>query len=240
MKKKMPRMNKNISEIEKFTSIANSWWDIDGPFKKLHEINPTRLEYICNQIRKHINKEDISGLEILDIGCGGGIVSVPLARLGAKVTGLDAGDENIIVAKQYAETKGLNIEYLSSDISKLKRKYDVILCLEVVEHVDNLEEFTKNIAQLLKPNALVIFSTINHTLKAFAFAIVAAEYILNWVPRGTHSFDKFVKPSDLTNILEENNINISDVTGMSYNVISKKWSLSRDIDVNYFVTGVYS
>ena len=231
-------MTKNISEIEKFTSLADSWWDIDGPFKTLHEINPTRLEYICNQIRKHIGKEDISGLEILDIGCGGGIVSVPLARLNAKVTGLDAGPENIIAAKAYAKGEGLDIEYLSSDVSDIHKKYDVVLCLEVVEHVDNLDEFLKNISHLLKPNGLVILSTINRTLKAFALAIASAEYILRWVPRGTHSFDKFAKPSELTNLLEANNINVLDIKGMSYNIFSKRWSLSDDIGVNYFLTGM--
>lgn len=232
-------MTKNTAEIEKFTSLADSWWDINGPFKTLHEINPTRLEYICNQIRKHIGNEDISGVEILDIGCGGGIVSVPLARIGARVTGLDAGAENIMVAKEYAKREGLDIEYLSSDISDIHKKYDIVLCLEVVEHVDNLDEFLKNISHLLKPNGLVILSTINRTMKAFALAIAAAEYILRWVPRGTHSFDKFVKPSEITNILEANNINVSDITGMSYNVFSKRWFLSNDISVNYFLTGVH-
>ena len=229
----------NTAEIEKFTSLAESWWDLSGPFKTLHEINPTRLEYICDQIRKHIKKEDISGIEILDIGCGGGIVSVPLARLGAQVTGVDLGKENIAVAKEYAESKKLKIEYLNADIGTLNKQYDVVLCLEVVEHVDHLEEFMKDVSKLLKPNAIVILSTINRTMKAFAFAIAAAEYILRWVPRGTHSFDKFVKPSELTNRLEANNINVSNITGMSYNIFNKKWSLSDDIEVNYFLTGVY-
>ncbi len=224
-------------EIKKFTSLADSWWDINGPFKPLHEINPTRLEYICNQIRKHIGKEDISGLKILDIGCGGGIVSVPLARLGAKITGVDLGAENIEVAKEYAKTKKLEIEYINADISTLKKQYDVILCLEVVEHVDDLENFIDDLSKLLKPNGIVILSTINRTAKGFALAIAAAEYILRWVPRGTHSFDKFVKPSELATMLETHNINVSDVTGMSYNIFNKKWSLSDDIDVNYFLTG---
>jgi len=226
------------AEIEKFTSVADSWWDVNGPFKPLHEINPTRLEYICNQIRKHIGKEDVSGLKILDIGCGGGIVSVPLARLGAKVTGVDLGAENIAVAKEYAASKKLEIEYINADISTLKTKYDVVLCLEVVEHVDNLEHFIQDLSKFLKPNGIAILSTINRTIKGFALGIVAAEYILRWVPRGTHSFDKFVKPSELTNLLEAQNINVSDVTGMSYNIFNKKWSLSDDIDVNYFLTGI--
>jgi len=232
-------MTSNTTEIDKFTSIADSWWDIDGPFKTLHEINPTRVEYICNQIRHHINNHDISGLEILDVGCGGGIVSVPLARLGAVVTGVDVGIENIAVAKKYAQSEGLDIEYISSDISSLDKQYDIILCLEVVEHVENLDEFLHNISHLLKPNGLVILSTINRNMKSFAFAIAAAEYILGWVPRGTHSFDKFVKPSELTNLLEANHINVLDIKGMSYNIFHKRWLLSDDIDVNYFITGAY-
>ena len=225
------------TEIEKFTSIADSWWDTNGPFKPLHEINPTRLEYICHQIRNHVGKDDITELKILDIGCGGGIVSVPLVRLGAKVTGVDLGAENIVAAKEYAASKKLEIEYLNVDISTLKTQYDVVLCLEVVEHVGNLEEFMHNISKLLKPNGIVILSTINRTIKGFALAIVAAEYVLRWVPKGTHSFDKFVKPSELTNMLEKNNINVSDITGMCYNIFNKGWSLSGDIEVNYFLTG---
>ena len=225
------------SEIEKFTSIADSWWDLNGPFKPLHEINPTRLEYICRQIRKNIDRDDIAGLEILDIGCGGGIVSIPLARLGAKVTGVDLGAENITAAQEYAATQNLKINYLNLDIKNLDQKYDVVLCLEVVEHVDNLEEFMQSIASLLKPGGIVIFSTINRTIKGFALAIAAAEYILRWVPRGTHSFDKFVKPSELTNMLEAQNIKVSNITGMSYNIFNKKWALSDDMSVNYFLTG---
>lgn len=227
----------NESEIYKFTSIASSWWDTKGPFKTLHEINPTRLEYICSKIREHLGSEDISGTKILDVGCGGGIVSIPLARLGAEVTGVDAGQENIEVAKQNAVLKGVDIEFLSSDISTLKAKYDVILCLEVVEHIDNLEAFIRDISGLLKPKGMVIFSSINRTAKAFTLAIAAAEYVLQWVPRGTHSFDKFVKPSELTKMLEANNINVLDITGMSYNVMKRTWSLSSDVDVNYFLLG---
>ena len=227
----------NVSEIQKFTSIADSWWDTNGPFKTLHEINPTRLEYICHKIRDRLGKKDISGTKILDIGCGGGLISIPLARLGAKVTGIDVGKENIEAAKKHAATKGIAVEFLSQDISTLKTKYDVVLCLEVVEHVDNLETFIHDISDLLKPNGIVIFSTINRTLKAFALAIGVAEYILRWVPRGTHSFDKFVKPSQLTKMLEANEINVLDITGMSYHLLDKRWDLSSDIDVNYFLTG---
>jgi 2-polyprenyl-6-hydroxyphenyl methylase/3-demethylubiquinone-9 3-methyltransferase len=227
-----------MEEIEKFTSIADSWWDINGPFKQLHKINPIRLEYICNKIREHIGKESVNGLKILDIGCGGGIVSVPLARLGANVTGIDLGAENIAAAKEYAVSKGLEIEYIHSDISVLESEYDVILCLEVVEHVDDLKKFVENISKLLKPNGIVILSTINRTIKGFAFAIAAAEYILQWVPRGTHNFDRFVKPSELANMLESHNINVLDIMGMSYNIFNKRWFLSDDIDVNYFLSGI--
>lgn len=225
------------AEIQKFTTLADKWWDLNGPFKTLHEINPVRMEYVCGQIRKHIGREDIKDVSILDIGCGGGIVSVPLARLGGKVTGVDMGQENIDAAKQYAKTHKLNIKYICGEISSIKDKYDVITCLEVVEHVDNLEKFVIEISKLLKPGGLVIFSTINRTLKAFALAIGVAEYLTCWVPRGTHSFDKFVKPSELANLCEQNQIILSDIKGMSYNIISRKWLLADDIDINYFLTG---
>lgn len=229
--------NVSITEIEKFTSIADKWWDINGPFKPLHEINPIRLEYICKQIRAHIGKEDMKDLSILDIGCGGGLVSVPLARLEAKVTGIDMGEENIKIAKEYSKSHQLDIEYICGEITSLKKKYDVIICLEVLEHVENITSFIQDISNLLKAGGLVIFSTINRTMKAFCLAIGAAEYLLNWVPRGTHSFEKFVKPSELGILCENNQILLSDILGMSYNIIKRQWMLSDDIDVNYFLTG---
>jgi 2-polyprenyl-6-hydroxyphenyl methylase/3-demethylubiquinone-9 3-methyltransferase len=228
----------SASEIDKFTSISSSWWDVNGPFKMLHEINPTRLEYICNIVRDHIGKEDIAGLKILDIGCGGGIISVPLARLGARVTGLDAGLENIEIAKQYAASKDLDIEYICSFVEEITGQYEVILCLEIIEHVDDLNEFISHVGRLLKPGGIVICSTLNRTIKSFVLGIVAAEYLLRWVPRGTHDFKKFVMPSELSVFLEKNNIVISDIHGMSYNVIDRTWNISEDIGVNYFLSGV--
>ena len=168
------------TEIEKFTSIADDWWNIDGPFKKLHEINPTRLKYICRQIRQHIGREEILDVEILDVGCGGGIVSVPLARLGAKVTGIDLGAENISVAKEYAKSHKLKIEYLNVDIKQLKEKYDIVLCLEVLEHLDNLTEFIAELKKLLKPNGIVIFSTINRTFVTMRDCEVCFVDDLDW------------------------------------------------------------
>jgi len=229
----------NIHEVEKFSNLADGWWDENGPFKTLHEINPIRLEYICSKIRNYYG-DDLSVLEILDAGCGGGIISIPLARLGAKVTGIDAGKANIEAAKTHAKKKGIKIDFLCTNIEEHKKQYDVLLCLEVIEHVDNLEEFMESLASLLKPGGLIILSTINRTIKAYLLAIGAAEYILNWVPRGTHDFKKFVKPSELTNIIENNNINLSDISGMSYNIITKSWKLSDDVDVNYFISGVKS
>lgn len=225
-------------EIHKFTSVASKWWDINGPFKPLHEISPIRMEYICTQIRNHIGKSDISGTKILDIGCGGGLVSVPLARLGANVTGIDLGEENIKAAESYAQSQCLQIRYEHIDIANIKEKYDVVLCLEVIEHIDNLDEFISHVVNTIKPGGIVIFSTINRTAKSLLLGIIAAEYLLSWVPKGTHSFDKFVKPSELVRILDKTKINVLDITGMSYNIFNKGWKLSRDIGVNYFLTGL--
>ncbi|MEY3197288.1 MAG: bifunctional 2-polyprenyl-6-hydroxyphenol methylase/3-demethylubiquinol 3-O-methyltransferase UbiG, partial [Pseudomonadota bacterium] len=205
-------MHKN-NEVEKFTSIAESWWETEGPFKTLHEINPTRMEYICSQIREH---KTIDNLKILDVGCGGGIVSIPLARLGAKVTGIDAGKENIEVAKKYASSQGLKIDYQNILLEDIKEEYDVILCLEIIEHIDDLDKFFKSVSANLKPGGLIICSTLNRTLKGLALGIIAAEYILRWVPQGTHNFNKFVKPSELNDFLEKNAIKVIDISGMSY------------------------
>lgn len=229
-------MNTTIdqAEVAKFSAVAKEWWNPTGKFKTLHQINPVRLGYILSQL-KQLQNQPLHELKILDIGCGGGLVSVPLTRLGAQVTGIDASSENIAIAKTYALEAGLKIDYQQDSIENLSGKYDVILCLEIVEHVQNLEKFLAHLAPLLNPKGIVIFSTINRTPKAWLLAITAAEYILNWVPRGTHHYNKFVRPSELFQPLQEE-FRLNDISGMTYNIIKNKWFLDDDIQVNYFLT----
>lgn len=220
----------NESEIEKFSKIANSWWDKNGPFKMLHVINPVRMEYICQELGS-----DLKGKKILDLGCGGGLITIPLAKLGADVTGLDASEENIEAAKIEALKRKSKAKFIASTIEEHKEKYDAIICLEMIEHVDNLDEFISNLSKNLKKNGKIIFSTLNRNIKSYLLAIGMAEYVLGWVEKGTHDHSKFVKPSELTEMLEENHFRVTDISGMSYNVINSSWSLSDDIGVNYFI-----
>lgn len=227
----MTKTSINKSELEKFAKIADSWWDLDGPFKILHQINPVRLEYIKSQIK------DISKMHLLDLGCGGGIVSFPLEKMGAKVTALDAGKENIEAAKIEAKKRKSKIDFVCSTIEEHKKSYDTIICLELLEHVDNPEDFIADTCKNLKKGGQIIFSTLNRNPKSYLLAIGMAEYLLRWVDKGTHDYKKFIKPSELVKILEQNNIKVTDISGMSYNVVSRSWNISKDVDVNYFVTG---
>lgn len=223
----------NHEEVAKFSALSNEWWNANGPFKILHEINPIRLEYICS-----ILGDDIMGMKILDAGCGGGLISLPLAKLGAKVDAIDASEQNIHAAQIHAVEKNSTVKFIHSTVEEHKGAYDAIVCLELIEHVENLPEFISNITARLKPGGKIIFSTLNRNLKSRALAIGVAEYILGWVPKNTHNYEKFVKPSELTEILEQNKIKVSDISGMSYNIIKRTWELSSDVSVNYFVSGV--
>ncbi len=219
--------------MAKFSALSSHWWDVNGPFRILHEINPVRLTYIFEKIGGNL-----PNLNILDVGCGGGLISIPLARSGAKVTAIDASKENIQAAQLHAAEKNIKINFICTTAEEHKGQYDVVLCLELVEHVDNLDEFVYNLTRLAKPGGLIIFSTLNRTVKSYLLAIGAAEYILGWVPAGTHNFAKFIKPSALTKLLENNNITVSDIKGMSYNIINGSWGLSDDVNVNYFLSGI--
>jgi len=230
----------NTHEIENFEKMADLWWDIDGPSKPLHKLNPTRIAYIKQSIQRHFAKDTISGLKILDIGCGGGLVCEPLARLGAIMTGIDAGQKAITVATNHATEKNLDITYKCETSDNHKGSYDVILALEVIEHVDNVPEFVASLKKLLKKNGVIIFSTLNRTPKSYALGIIAAEYILRWVPRGTHTWKKFIKPSELARLIESNNMSVMDITGLIYNPFLDHFSLSEtDIDMNYFLTATH-
>ena len=204
----------NKKEIEKFSKIANEWWDPEGKFKPLHKFNPIRIKYIkeniINSLKLKNKTKSLHGVNILDIGCGGGLLCEPMSRMGANVTGIDASDKNIKIAKLHSKKNKLNINYLCSTPEKLKvkKKFDVILNMEIVEHVEDIDLFLKSSSKLLKKNGLMFVATINKTLKSYIFAIVGAEYVLRWLPIGTHEWDKFVKPEDLKNILIKYNISL--------------------------------
>ena len=229
----------NKKEIEKFSKMASEWWDPEGKFKPLHKFNPIRIKYIKDNIINNfkIKKKikPLSGISVLDIGCGGGLLSEPMSRLGADVTGIDASDKNINIAKLHSKKNNLKINYFSSSPEKLKvkKKFDVILNMEIVEHVEDVSFFLKCCSGLLKKNGIMFIATINKTLKSYIFAIVGAEYILRWLPIGTHEWEKFVKPEDLVNILNKNNLSLKRLDGMNFNILKDEWSISKDLSVNY-------
>ncbi len=232
-------------EVARFTAMADAWWDPTGDFRPLHQLNPVRLEFIRDHLAKHFGREPLSdrplnSLSVIDIGCGGGLLCEPMTRLGANVTGIDAGEKNIAIARLHAEQSGLDIDYrhqLPEDLSVEKGRYDVVLNMEVVEHVADLDVFLTASAGLLKPNGVMVLSTINRTLKALALAKIGAEYILRWLPVGTHDWRKFVKPSELARGLRPSGVELSDISGMSYNPLHDEWRISRDLDVNYLAFG---
>ena len=229
----------NKEEIEKFSNLAKEWWDPEGKFKPLHKFNPIRIEYIKNSIIKEFNiknrKKPFSNLEILDIGCGGGLLTEPMYRLGGKLTGIDASTKNINIAKLHAKQNNLKINYICSSPENLKskKKYDVILNMEVVEHVKDLSLFIKSSAYLLKKDGIMFIATINKTFKSYLFAIIGAEYVLSWLPVGTHDWFKFVEPEKLQKICESNNLKLTDINGLSYNFLLDKWKINKNTDVNY-------
>ena len=229
----------NKKEIEKFSKMANEWWDPKGKFKPLHKFNPIRIRYIkeniVNKFQLKNKKKPLNKIDILDIGCGGGLLSEPMQRMGANVTGIDASTKNIKIAKLHAKKNNLNIKYLCSSPEKLKnnKKFDVILNMEIVEHVDDVQFFLKSCSKLLKKNGLMFVATINKTFKSYMLAIVGAEYILRWLPIGTHEWEKFVKPEDLKNILESHNLVLSKLDGMYFDIIRDQWHISKDTSVNY-------
>jgi len=226
-------------EIEKFSKIAEEWWNPTGKFKPLHKFNPIRIKYIKDNLINDFDlknkKKPLYGLKILDIGCGGGLLSEPMARLGAKVTGIDPLKRNIEIAKHHLKKSKLNIKYYNFSPEKFKsnNKFDVILNMEIVEHVENVDFFIKQSAKFLKKSGIMFIATLNQTLKSYLFAIVGAEYILKWLPIGTHDWQKFIKPAELIKICNKNSLNLKTVDGMSFNPIIDKWNISIDKSVNY-------
>jgi len=231
----------NKKEVEKFSKIAEEWWNPAGKFKPLHNFNPIRIKYIRDNIIKDFNIRSLDkpfkNLNILDIGCGGGLLSEPMCRLGASVVGIDASKKNIGVATLHAKTNNLKIDYRVASPEKLKTKirFDVILNMEIVEHVEDIDFFIKESSKLLKKNGIMFIATLNKTLKSYVFAIIGAEYILKWLPIGTHDWEKFIKPDDLIKISKRNNLSLKKLDGMKFNILDDSWKVDSDTSVNYIV-----
>ena len=233
----------NTEEVEKFSRMADEWWDPKGKFKPIHKFNPVRLAYIREHALAHFGKDGavrqpLVGLRVLDIGCGGGLLCEPLARLGATVTGADAAERNIAVAKLHAAKSGLAIDYratTSEALAAAGEKFDIVLNMEVVEHVDNVPLYMKSCADLVAPGGLTFTATINRTLRALGLAIFGAEYVLRWLPRGTHSYEKFLTPDEIRALLTRNGLKVTDQTGVVYHPLADEWRLSADMGVNYMV-----
>ena len=229
----------NKKEIEKFSKIAEEWWNPQGKFKPLHQFNPIRISYIKDNIISSFKlknkKKPLEQTEILDIGCGGGLLSEPMCRLGANVTGIDASQKNINIAKLHAKKSNLNINYICTSPEKMKsnKKFDVILNMEIIEHVQDVNLFLESCSTLLKKNGIMFVATLNKTLKSYVFAIVGAEYIMRWLPIGTHEWEKFIKPEDLINISNKKKLKLKKLDGMKFNLLTDKWKLSPDKSINY-------
>jgi 2-polyprenyl-6-hydroxyphenyl methylase/3-demethylubiquinone-9 3-methyltransferase len=230
-------------EIDQFARLGAQWWDPRGPMAALHRFNPVRLGYIRDQATAHFSRDPrnldcLSGLRILDIGCGGGILSEPLGRLGAQVLGADPSEENIAVAAAHARDSGVGVDYRATtaeDLMAQGEQFDIVLAMEVVEHVINVNDFVATCAAMVKPGGLMIAATLNRTMKSFALAIVGAEYILRWLPRGTHQWDKFVTPEELERALVVGGLGVTAERGVIYNLLADRWQLSDDMDVNYMM-----
>ena len=231
----------NKKEIEKFSKIAEEWWNPEGKFKPLHNFNPIRIRYIKENIIKDFNlktsRMPLRNINILDIGCGGGLLTEPMCRLGANLVAIDASKKNIDVAKFHAKKNKLKIDYRvgSPESLKTNKKFDVILNMEIVEHVEDIDFFIKESSKLLKKNGTMFIATLNKTLKSYILAIIGAEYVLRWLPIGTHDWEKFIKPSDLIKISKNNNLSLKKIDGMNFNLINNTWKLSGDTSVNYIL-----
>lgn len=233
----------DAAEVERFSRHAADWWNPRGPMAALHKFNPVRLGYIRDQATARFNRDPkkldcLKGLRMLDIGCGGGILSEPLARLGAEMVGADPSEDNIAAAQVHAGEAGVVVDYRTTtaeDLAAAKERFDIVLAMEVVEHVTDVNAFVATCAAMVKPGGLMMAATLNRTLKSFALAIVGAEYVLRWVPRGTHQWDKFVTPKELEAAIEDNGLQVTGERGVIYNPFADRWQLSSDMDVNYML-----
>lgn len=234
----------NAAEIAQFDGVAGGWWDASGPFRPLHRLNPVRLRYIRDAVLAHFHRKSggfnvLQGLTVLDVGCGGGLLCEPLARMGAVVTGIDASGKAIAVARDHAAAGDLIIDYQQAETGDLlrgKKQFDLVCAMEVIEHVDHPEQFVAELAQLVKPGGMLLMSTLNRTPKSFLLGIVAAEYILRWIPRGTHQWQKFIRPSELAHLLAKHKMIQQDVSGLIFDPLRQEFRLdARDVAVNYLL-----
>lgn len=236
----------DAGEIARFEAIAAQWWDPHGPFRPLHRLNPVRQAFLRDRLARHFGLDGrsvrpLSGLSLLDIGCGGGLISEPMARLGADVTGIDASEKNVTIAAVHADTTGVPVTYRATtaeDLTATGRRWDAVLALEIVEHVADLPVFLGAVGSLVRPGGIAVLSTLNRTLRSYAMAIVGAEYVLRWLPRGTHKWSKFVRPSELATGLEAGGLRMTEVTGLIYNPLLDEWSQNPDVAVNYMAVAV--
>ncbi|MBV8192557.1 MAG: bifunctional 2-polyprenyl-6-hydroxyphenol methylase/3-demethylubiquinol 3-O-methyltransferase UbiG [Alphaproteobacteria bacterium] len=237
----------DAAEVERFSRIADEWWDPSGKFGPLHRLNPVRIGYVRDRIANHWQRDTqstapLQGLRLLDVGCGGGLLSEPMARLGAGVTGVDASARNIAIAEHHALRQGLTIDYrqgAAESLASMRAQFDVVLALEIVEHVADVDLFLTSCVQLLKPNGLLFLSTLNRTAKAWALAIAGAEYVLGWLPRGTHDWRKFLRPAEVVRTLGAAGVDVQEIVGVTYNPLARAWAIDRrDLDVNYMLYGI--
>ena len=232
-------------DVARFSAIADEWWDPDGKFKPLHRFNPIRLQYIRDRLCAQFGRDTQSlrpfdGLRFLDVGCGGGLISEPLSRMGADVTGIDASDRNVGTARVHAEKSGLDIDYRVTTVEELaamEDTFDAVISMEVVEHVADVDLFLDGCATLMDANGAIVLATLNRTPKSYAFGIIGAEYIMRWLPRGTHDWKKFVRPSELARGLRRNRVSVDDISGLTFNPLSGEWKISNDVSVNYVLFG---
>ncbi len=228
-------------EVERFAKLADQWWDPRGEFKSLHRLNPVRLEYVRDRLaalydRDPLAPQPLQGLRLLDVGCGGGLVSEPLTRLGAQMVGIDPAEQNIAVARRHAERNGLAIDYrhaTAEALSSAGERFDALLALEILEHVADIEVFAEACEALIKPGGGFVFATLNRTLRSFTLAIVGAEYLMGWLPRGTHQWSRFVRPAEIVRLLRRHGLSVRDLSGVGYRPIVGEWELGRDLSVNY-------
>lgn len=236
-----PRTTIDQAEVDRFSAMAAEWWDPTGKFKPLHKINPVRLAYIRDKVSSHFGRDPkshrpLEGLRILDIGCGGGLLSEPVARMGANVLGADASEKNIKIAMTHSAQSGVEVDYravTAEALAEAGETFDVILNMEVVEHVADVDFFLSTCASMVRPGGLMLVSTINRTMKAAALAIVGAEYVLRWLPRGTHQYEKLVRPEEIEGPLAKSGMQVLELKGVFFNPLQNEWNLSSDIDVNY-------
>lgn len=236
-----PDNSVDSGEVERFSLLAKNWWDPDGPMRELHRLNPVRVAWIREQAAKRLAAgRDLAGLRVLDIGCGGGLLAEALARAGADVVAIDPAQASIAIARRHAEESGLQIDYRTTSVESLGggERFDIVCAMEVIEHVVNPGRFVSTACDLVRPGGLFLAATLNRTLKSFALAIVGAEYVLGWVPRGTHRWENFITPDELESTMEDAGLGSIERVGVVYSPLTGEWRLSRDTGVNYMLTGV--